>query len=198
VIRRLGAAESSPLATVAIVLIVAAKFVLPLLIIRFPFAAGWANFALDGIDGDLLIPLGLPNEIYQPVDKISDWVTYVAIVVVGYRNQWPIRRLMLGLFVFRSIGQIAFLVTEEELFLALFPNFLEPLFLVSASLLTWQRVVRHQPDWQERGFAVLHRFRWPIGVVIVLYKLQDEYFTHVGNIDRSEWLQQFFEGLFGG
>jgi hypothetical protein len=198
VIRRLGAAESSPLAIVAIVLIVAAKFVLPLLIIRFPFAAGWANFALDGIDGDLLIPLGLPNEIYQPVDKISDWVTYVAIVVVGYRNQWPIRRLMLGLFVFRSIGQIAFLVTEEELFLALFPNFLEPLFLVSASLLTWQRVVRHQPDWQERGFAVLHRFRWPIGVVIVLYKLQDEYFTHVGNIDRSEWLQQFFEGLFGG
>jgi hypothetical protein len=198
VIRRLGAAESSPLATVAIVLIVAAKFVLPLLIIRFPFAAGWANFALDGIDGDLLIPLGLPNEIYQPVDKISDWVTYVAIVVVGYRNQWPIRRLMLGLFVFRSIGQIAFLVTEEELFLALFPNFLEPLFLVSASLLAWQRAVRHQPDWQERGFAVLHRYRWPIGVVIVLYKLQDEYFTHVGNIDRSEWLQQFFERLFGG
>jgi hypothetical protein len=198
VIRRLGAAESSPLAIVAIVLIVAAKFVLPLLIIRFPFAAGWANFALDGIDGDLLIPLGLPNEIYQPVDKISDWVTYVAIVVVGYRNQWPIRRLMLGLFVFRSIGQIAFLVTEEELFLALFPNFLEPLFLVSASLLAWQRAVRHQPDWQERGFAVLHRYRWPIGVVIVLYKLQDEYFTHVGNIDRSEWLQQFFERLFGG
>jgi hypothetical protein len=198
VIRRLGAAESSPLATVAIVLIVAAKFVLPLLIIRFPFAAGWANFALDGIDGDLLIPLGLPNEIYQPVDKISDWVTYVAIVVVGYRNQWPIRRLMLGLFVFRSIGQVAFLVTEEELFLALFPNFLEPLFLVSASLLAWQRAVRHQPDWQERGFAVLHRYRWPIGVVIVLYKLQDEYFTHVGNIDRSEWLQQFFERLFGG
>lgn len=190
--------RSSPLETAAIVLIVALKFALPLLILRFPFAAGWANFALDGIDGDLLIPLGLPNDIYQPVDKISDWVTYVAIVVVGYRRDWPIRRLMLGLFVFRSIGQIAFLLTEEELFLALFPNFLEPLFLVSASLLAWQRVVRHQPDWQERGFAVLFRHRWLIGTLIVIYKLQDEYFTHVANVDRSEFLQQLLERLSGG
>lgn len=191
------ARKPTPLESVAIVLIVALKFALPLLIIRFPFAAGWANFALDGIDGDLLIPLGLPNEIYQPVDKVSDWVTYVAIVIVGYRNQWPIRRLMLGLFLFRSVGQIAFLLTEEELFLALFPNFLEPLFLVTATLLAWQRVVRHNADWREQAFAVLHRYRWLIGIVIVVYKLQDEYFTHVGNIDRSDVLQRFLQQLFG-
>ena len=184
--------------SVATVLIVALKFLLPVLIIPFPFAAGWANFALDGIDGDLLIPLGLPNDIYQPVDKISDWVTYVAIVIVGYRNQWPIRRLMLGLFLFRTIGQVAFLLTEEELFLALFPNFLEPLFLVAATILAWQRVVRHRSDWQEAGFAALRRYRWPIGILIVIYKLQDEYFTHVANIDRSDFFQQLLERLFGG
>jgi hypothetical protein len=196
-IRTLLTTMANP-ANVATVLIVAAKFALPLLIIRFPFAAGWANFVLDGIDGDLLIPLGLPDEIYQPVDKISDWVTYVAIVIVGYRNQWPIRRLMLGLFIFRSVGQVAFLLTEEELFLALFPNFLEPLFLVTATILAWQRVIRRLPDWFDRGFAVLDRYKWPIGILIVVYKLQDEWFTHVANVDRSEWLQQLFEGLFGG
>jgi hypothetical protein len=196
-IRTLLTTMANP-ANVATVLIVAAKFALPLLIIRFPFAAGWANFVLDGIDGDLLIPLGLPDEIYQPVDKISDWVTYVAIVIVGYRNQWPIRRLMLGLFIFRSVGQVAFLLTEEELFLALFPNFLEPLFLVTATILAWQRVIRRLPDWFDRGFALLDRYKWPIGILIVLYKLQDEWFTHVANVDRSEWLQQLFEGLFGG
>ncbi len=198
VIRNFLAAETSLPEAVAIVLIVAAKFVLPLLIIRFPFAAGWANFVLDGIDGDLLIPLGLPNDVYQPVDKVSDWVTYVAIVVVGYRNQWPIRRLMLGLFLFRSIGQVAFLLTGNELFLALFPNFLEPLFLVTATILAWQRVVRHHPDWQASGFAVLHRHRWLLGTLIVVYKLQDEYFTHVANVDRSEFFQQLFEQLCGG
>jgi hypothetical protein len=190
--------RSSPLETAAIVLTVAAKFVIPLLIIRFPFAAGWANFALDGIDGDLLIPLGLPNDIYQPVDKITDWVTYVAMVVVGYRSQWPIRRLMLGLFLFRSVGQVAFLLTGEELFLALFPNFLEPLFLVTATILAWQRVVRHNPDWQAEAFAILRRHRWLIGILIVVYKLQDEYFTHVANVDRSDFFQQLLERLGGG
>ena len=79
-------AGTSPGQAALIALIVAAKFLLPLLIIPFPFAAGWANFFLDGFDGDLLIPLGLPNEIYQPVDKLTDWVTYVAIVVVAFRN----------------------------------------------------------------------------------------------------------------
>jgi hypothetical protein len=193
-IRGIASAGTSPLETAAIAVLIAAKFGLPLLIIRFPFAAGWANFFLDGLDGDLLIPLGLPNEIYQPVDKLSDWVTYVAIVVVAYRNAWPTKRLMLGLFAFRSIGQVGFLLTENELLLALFPNFLEPLFLVTASILAYERVVRRLPDWRAHGFAVLHRYRWLIGTLIVIYKLQDEYFTHVANIDRSDFLRQLMGG----
>jgi hypothetical protein len=174
---------------VAIALIVAAKFALPILIVRYPFVAGWANFVLDSVDGDLLIPLGLLNEVYQPVDKVTDWVTYVAIVVVAYRDDWPIRRLMLGLFVFRSVGQVGFLLTGNELLLALFPNFLEPLFLVTATILAFERVVRRAPDWRDRGFAVLSRYRWLIGGLIVIYKLQDEYFTHVANVDRSDFLR---------
>jgi hypothetical protein len=188
------ALRTSALETAGIALIVAAKFVLPLLIVPFPFAAGWANFFLDGVDGDLLIPLGLPNETYQPVDKVTDWVTYVAIVIVAYRNAWPTKRLMLGLFLFRSIGQAGFLLTGNELLLAFFPNFLEPLFLVTATILAWERAVRRFPDWQERGFALLRRHRWLIGTLIVVYKLQDEYFTHVANVDRSE----FFQRLLGG
>jgi len=30
--------------------IVVAKFAIPVLIVRFPFAAGWANFVLDTVD----------------------------------------------------------------------------------------------------------------------------------------------------
>jgi hypothetical protein len=193
-VHRIVAAGTTPMQIVLIALIVAAKFGLPMLIVRFPFAAGWANFILDGVDGDLLIPLDLPNELYQPVDKLSDWVTYVAIVVVAYRNAWPTKRLMLGLFLFRSIGQVGFLATGNELLLAAFPNFLEPLFLVTASILAWERVVRHLPDWQDRGFDLLARHRWLIGTLIVVYKVQDEYFTHVANFDRSEFLQRLLGG----
>ena len=192
--QRSAVAGTSPIEAVAIALIIGAKFALPVLIVRFPFVAGWANFLLDGVDGDLLIPLGLPDPIYQPVDKLSDWVTYVAIVVVAYRNEWPTKRLMLGLFLFRSVGQVGFLLTGNELLLAVFPNFLEPLFLVTVSILAYERVVRRLPDWQERGFAILHRHRWLIGTLIVIYKLQDEYFTHVANIDRSEFIQRLLGG----
>ncbi len=191
---RVLAPGTTAIQALAIALIVAAKFLLPLLIVRYPFAAGWANFVLDGVDGDLLVPLGLPNEAYQPVDKVTDWVTYVAIVVVAFRNAWPIRGLMLGLFLFRSIGQAAFLLTGNELLLALFPNFLEPVFLVTVTILAWNRVVRHRADWQAAGFATLHRHRWWIGSLIVVYKLVDEYITHVGNIDRSDLLRQLLGG----
>jgi hypothetical protein len=180
--------------TAAIGGIVAAKIALPLLIIPFPFVAGWLNFLLDSFDGDLLIPFGLPNDIYQPVDKLTDWLTYLCIVIVAFRNDWPTKLVMLGLFVFRSVGQVAFLATGNELLLALFPNFLEPLFLVTVTILALERVVRRLPDWQARGFAVIHRFRWPIGIVIVAYKLTDEWITHVGNIDRSELLQRLIGG----
>jgi hypothetical protein len=101
---------------------------------------------------------------------------------------------MLGLFLFRSVGQVSFLLTGNELLLAVFPNFLEPLFLVTVTILTWDRVIRRSPDWRERGFAVLRRYRWLIGTVIVVYKLQDEYFTHVANIDRSEFIQHLLGG----
>lgn len=193
-IQRIRDLELNPIEAAAIALIIAGKFVLPLLIIRFPFAAGWANFVLDSVDGDLLVPLGLPNDTYQPVDKVTDWVTYVAIVVAAYRNTWPTRRLMLGLFLFRSVGQVAFLLTANELFLAAFPNFLEPLFLVTVSILAYERVIRRLPSWQAAGFAVLDRHRWLIGTLIVVYKLVDEYITHVGNIDRSD----LFRRLLGG
>ena len=73
-------------------------------------------------------------------------------------------------------------------------SFLEPLFLVTVSILAWERVVRRLPDWQEPGFAVLFRYRWVIGITIVVYKLVDEYITHVGNIDRTEFLQRLFGG----
>ena len=85
-------------------------------------------------------------------------------------------------------------LTGNELLLAFFPNFLEPLFLVTVTILAFERVIRHYPDWQERGFAILYRYRWLIGIVIVVYKLQNEWVTHVGNIDRTEFLQQLLGG----
>lgn len=165
--------------TALIVLLVALKFGLPILLVPFPFLAGWANFVLDTVDGDLLSPLGLSDPVYQTIDKAADWVTYVFMVVAAWR--WPIRRIVIALFLFRSIGQALFFITRNEMMFFFFPNFLEPLFLIYATILFFRRA---------DGHAFYRRHIIPVWAVVVLYKLQDEWITHVGNIDRSELIQR--------
>lgn len=163
------------MAYIAIAVIVGAKYLLPALLVRFPFAAGWANFVLDTVDGDILIPLGLSDPVYQTIDKSADWVTYVFMVVAAWR--WPLRKVIVALFIFRSIGQGLFFITRNELMFFFFPNFLEPLFLAYATILHFKK---------GEGHAFFKRNLAWILPIIVLYKLQDEWITHVGNIDRSE------------
>ena len=166
---------------IALYALVAAKYLLPVLLIPFPFFAGWGNFVLDAVDGDLLIPLGLPNEVYQRIDKSADWVTYVFMVVAAWR--WPMRRVIIALFVFRSIGQALFFLTENEFVFFLFPNFLEPLFLGYATILFFKRA--EAPAFYQRHVIAI----W---VIVFLYKMQDEWVTHVGNVDRTELIRGLF------
>ncbi len=87
------------------------------------------------------------------------------------------------LFVFRTIGQLLFFITGAEIVFFLFPNFLEPLFLIYAT-------IRHFNP--ERVAEIYTRHRVAIWVFVVLYKLQDEWVTHVGNIDRTELITGLF------
>lgn len=163
--------------------LVAAKFGLPLLLVPFPFLAGWANFVLDTVDGDLLVPLGLAEPDYQLVDKAADYVTYVCMVAAAWR--WPLRRIVLALFAFRTIGQALFFITGNEFVFFLFPNFLEPLFLVYATILVVRRA-----DAQE----FFQRHAVAIGILVFAYKMQDEFFTHVANVDRTEFIGRLLGG----
>lgn len=159
--------------------VVVLKYLLPVLLVPFPFLAGWANFILDSVDGDILVPLGLPDRIYQRVDKSADWVTYVFMVVAGRR--WPIRRWLMGLFLFRTVGQALFFLTDDERVFFVFPNFLEPLFLAYASIRAFRGAAA--PD-------VFRRHRVVIWAIVVAYKMQDEWITHIGNIDRTDLIRR--------
>jgi hypothetical protein len=160
-------------------LVVALKFVVPVLLPRIPFAAGWTNFILDALDGDLLVPLGLVKPAYEVVDKAADWVTYVFMVAAAWRGRWPIRRWLAALFVLRSVGQLLFFATGDERVFLLFPNFLEPIFLVYASALFLK---------QAEGHAWYLRHRAAIWALVVLYKLPDEWIVHIARIDMSDLL----------
>lgn len=169
---------------VAIGFIIALKFAVPIAIVFVPFAGGWANFVLDTIDGDLLIPLGLDDATYQPIDKIADWFTYVGMAVAAWRFRWPIRKWVYALFAMRTAGQLTFFITGDERVFFYFPNLLEPLFLVYATIVAFKKDLAPE---------VYRAHRWPIWIGVVVYKMQDEWITHIGNFDRSEWIR----GLFG-
>ena len=164
-------------------MVVAAKYLLPLLLIPFPFLAGWANFVLDSADGELLIPLGLSDPVYQQIDKSADYVTYAFMVVAAWR--WPLRRVIVALFALRTVGQALFFITSNEIVFFFFPNFLEPLFLVYATILFFKR---------SEAPAFFARYAIVIWVLVVAYKLQDEFITHVANVDRSELIAKLFGG----
>ena len=173
--------------TALIVVVVALKYLLPLLLIPFPFFAGWGNFLLDSADGELLIALGLSDPLYQQIDKSADYVTYVCMVIAAWR--WPQRRIIVALFAFRTIGQALFFITGDEIVFFLFPNFLEPLFLVYATILFLKGA---------DAPALFARHAIVIWTLVIAYKVQDEYVTHVGNVDRSELVGGLIGRLFGG
>ncbi len=164
--------------------IILLKYLLPVATVWWPFWAGWANFILDTVDGDLLIPRGLPDATYQLIDKAADWCTYIGMVVAAHRYKWPMRRAMYVLFGLRTAGQLLFFITRDERVFFLFPNFLEPLFLVYATIVFFKK--EHAP-------AVYRTYFWLIWTGVILYKMQDEYITHIGNIDRSELIKRLFD-----
>lgn len=172
---------------VLITLIIALKFLIPAGLVVLPFWLGWANFVLDTVDGDLLIPLGLQDGTYQPIDKIADWATYVAMVIAAYRGRWSIRRWIYGLFALRSVGQLIFLLSADERVFFVFPNFLEPLFLVYATALFFKKSEKATSAWYAKHQLL-------ILALVFVYKMQDEYITHIGNFDRSDIIRNLFGG----
>ena len=123
------------------------------------------------------------NHLYQNLDKVADYTTYVFMVVAAWR--WPVRKWIVGLFVLRTVGQTAFFITQDELMLLLFPNLLEPLFLVCATLLAFKRAAASDH---------LTRHRYVYSAAVFVYKMQDEVLTHLVDFDRSDAIRRLFGG----
>lgn len=169
------------IASILIIVIIGLKFFLPVLLMWFPFLAGWANFVLDTVDGDILIPLGLEDYNYQTIDKLADYVTYIFMLFAGWK--WQIHKEIKITFALRSIGQVLFFLTRDEMMFFYFPNLLEPLFLIYATLLLIKK---------KKAYEIYRKFILPIWLFIILYKFQDEWITHVGNVDRSTLIKRIF------
>ena len=167
-------------------LVVSLKFVVPSLMLRFPFAGAWGNFVLDSVDGDVLLELGVTEETYQTIDKAADYFSYVMMLIVGLR--WRIKRPIVLLFVYRTVGQGLFFLTRKEIVFLCFPNFLEPMVLSYTLLL-----FRHKGR-EPQAYVAYRRHRGPIWIAIIAYKVWNEWCLHSANIDLSERVFGFTGG----
>lgn len=159
-----------------IAFIISLKFIVPAMMLWVPFYGVWANYFLDVVDGDILLSLGLSDAAYQLIDKFADLVSYVFMLIVGWR--WRIRNTVLVLFIYRFIGQVLFFITGDELMFVYFQNFLEPLILIYALILFRQRS-------EEKAYAVYKKHLFLIWTIILGYKIWNEWYLHYANIDLS-------------
>lgn len=166
------------------VFVIFLKFLVPALMLKFPFQAVWGNYLLDVLDGDILMSLGINDYLYQTIDKFADYWSYIFMLILGLR--WNIKKIIIFLFAYRTIGQILFFATRNEQVFLVFQNFLEPLVMAYSLIIFKQKTEAEAFQTYKRHFKLI----WAI---VIGYKLWNEWYLHFANIDLS----QLFFGFTG-
>lgn len=171
--------------TFAQLLIISLKILIPASMLFFPIFGLWGNYLLDIIDGDLLLSLGLTDNIYQTLDKSTDLISYIFMLILAWR--WSIKKTAIILFTYRNIGQILFFITKNEIVFFYFQNLLEPLLLIYVLL-----IFKHKNE--KLAYFTYRKHLILVWTIVVGYKLWNEWYLHFANIDLSTLLFGFNGG----
>lgn len=165
-------------AFVVLVVVVGARFLVPLLIPRFPLPAIVAALILDGIDQSIFQAFGFDPPGYQGYDKAMD-VYYLAIAYLATLRNWtsrPAVRVARFLYFYRLIGVVAFELTGWRTLLLIFPNTFEYFFIAyEVYRLFWNPARVALRSWVLTAAAI-----W------VFVKLPQEWWIHIAQLDFTE------------
>ncbi|MBI2334481.1 hypothetical protein HYU96_01640 [Candidatus Daviesbacteria bacterium] len=173
------------MAEVLQVLIIFLKILIPASMLKFPLLGLWGNYFLDVVDGDILLSLGMSDARYQLIDKSTDFISYIFMLILGLR--WSIKKIVIILFAYRVAGQILFFTTGNELVFLYFQNFLEPLMMIYALILFKQKD-------EKKAYLTYKKHLYLIWAIVLIYKIWNEWYLHFANIDLS----MLFFGFTGG
>ncbi len=174
--------------TAVFVAVVAARFLLPLLIPAFPLPAIVACLVLDGIDKSIFELFTTADlEGYQSYDKALD-VFYLSIAMLAVLRNWtsgPAAEVARFLFYYRLVGVLLFELVEWRPILMIFPNTFEYFFI-------FYEVVRSRWVPERLGF----RFYVVAAAAIwVFVKLPQEWWIHVAQLDVTDTLKETVFGV---
>jgi hypothetical protein len=165
-------------ATVVFLAVVGARFLVPLLIPRYPLPAIVAALILDGVDQTIFQSLGYDPPGYQGYDKAMD-VYYLAIAYLSTMRNWssrPAVQVARFLYFYRLIGVVAFELTEWRPLLLIFPNTFEYFFIAyEAYRLFWNPARVSTRSWVIAA-----------GAIWIFVKLPQEWWIHIAQLDVTE------------
>lgn len=170
---------------VLVTIIVGLKFFVPATMLAHPLSGLLGNYVLDVVDGDVLQYLGMSDHTYQLIDKFADYVSYIFMLLLGLR--WKVRKTVIALFIYRTVGQALFFITGNEMMFFYFQNFLEPFMIAYALIL----VIKKDED---KAYKTYKKYFFLVWLIVIAYKLWNEWYLHFANIDLST----IFFGINGG
>ena len=172
-----------------LVIVVAARFLVPLGTPRFPLPAILASLVVDAVDQTVLAAFDVEPDNYQQYDKALD-VYYLAIAYISTIRNWVDRtafRVGQFLWYYRLIGVLVFELTLARPFLLIFPNTFEFFFIFyEATRLRWEpsRLPR-------RSVIIVAAGIW------IFVKLPQEWWIHVAQLDFTEFVRANPVSLLG-
>jgi hypothetical protein len=170
-----------------LVVVVGARFLVPLLIPRFPLPAILACLVIDAADQSIFQQFtDLNLDGYQSYDKALD-IYYLTIAYLSVIRNWPADgalKVAMFLWYYRLVGVMAFELSGARWLLMVFPNTFEYWFIAIEAVRT-----RYRPDRvSQRGLILTAAAIW------IFIKLPQEWWIHVAQLDFTDFMK---EDVFG-
>jgi hypothetical protein len=171
-----------------LVLVIAARFFVPLAIPRYPIPAGIAALVVDGVDQTIFqVFTTLPLAGYQSYDKALD-IYYLSIAYLSTMRNWTnltAFTMSRFLFYYRLVGSLLFELTQVRALLLLFPNTFEYFFL------SYEGVrLRWNPRRMSAAAVIGAAF-----AIWVFIKVPQEYWIHIAQLDVTDELKTRVFGM---
>ncbi len=164
-------------------LIVAARFLVPLLIPRYPLPGILAALVIDAVDQTIFQQFtDLPLDGYQGYDKALD-IYYLTIAYISTLRNWSNRfafQVSRFLFYWRLAGVALFELTQLRPLLLIFPNTFEYFFIFYET---------YRLRWAPRQMTK----RLVIGAAVLIWivlKLPQEYWIHIAQLDTTDFIKE--------
>lgn len=162
------------------VAVVAARFLVPLTIPRFPIPAIVTALVIDAADQSVFAAFDVEPVNYQGYDKALD-IYYLTIAYISTIRNWtdgvPFRTGQF-LWYFRLVGVVAFELSDARVLLVIFPNTFEYFFI-------FYEMVRLR--WEPSNLSRKVVLRTAAGIWIFI-KLPQEWWIHIARLDVTEVL----------